>query len=146
MIKETKLFYPHIVKQYDDVNQMISDNNYTSYYNMMRQVLTDAGIDIANNTVYQEALTEDKFEGIITVIYPNTDAWAFGIFITVVCYAIFIPFEVSEQFKTAYSTILGIIAAVIQYYRLKQHDKKEFQEFIYIKEDLISEFKSKNKS
>ena len=74
MIKETKLFYPHIVKQYDDVNQMISDNNYTSYYNMMRQVLTDAGIDIANNTVYQEALTEDKFEGIITVIYPNTDA------------------------------------------------------------------------
>ena len=51
MIKETKLFYPHIVKQYDEVNQMISDNNYTSYYNMMRQVLTDAGIDIANNTV-----------------------------------------------------------------------------------------------
>jgi len=74
MIKETKLFYPHIVKQYDDVNQMISDNNYTSYYNMMRQVFTDAGIDIANNTVYQEALTEDKFEGIITVIYPDTDA------------------------------------------------------------------------
>ena len=82
----------------------------------------------------------------VNKIYPNTDAWAFGIFITVVCYAIFIPFEVSEQFKTAYSTILGIIAAVIQYYRLKQHDKKEFQEFIYIKEDLISEFKSKNKS
>ena len=41
MIKETKLFYPHIVKQYDNVGQMISDNNYTSYYDMMKQVLTD---------------------------------------------------------------------------------------------------------
>ena len=29
-------------------------------------------------------------------IYPNTDAWAFGIFIAVVCYVIFIPFEVSQ--------------------------------------------------
>lgn len=74
MIKETKLFYPHIVKQYDDVNQMISDNNYTSYYDLMRQVLTDAGVDCTNNAVYQEALTEDKFEGIITVVYPDADA------------------------------------------------------------------------
>ena len=77
-------------------------------------------------------------------IYPSTDAWAFGIIITVVCYGIFIPFEVSEQFKTVYSTILGIIGAVIQHYRLKQHSKKAFEEFIYIKEDILSEFEHKN--
>ena len=79
-------------------------------------------------------------------IYPNTDAWAFGIFISVVCYVIFIPFEVSEQFKTVYSTILGIIGALVQYYRLKQHGKKQFEEFIFIKEDLLSNIEQKNKT
>ena len=74
MIKETKLFYPHIVKQYDNLGQMISDNNYTSYYDMVKQVLVDAGIDTSDNTVYQEALTDDKFEGVVTVVYPDADA------------------------------------------------------------------------
>ena len=74
MIKETKLFYPHIVKQYDNLGQMISDNNYTSYYDMVKQVLVDAGIDTSDNTVYQESLTDDKFEGIVTVVYPDADA------------------------------------------------------------------------
>ena len=74
MIKETKLFYPHIVKQYDNVGQMISDNNYTSYYDMVKQVLVDAGIDTSDNAVYQESLTDDKFEGIVTVVYPDADA------------------------------------------------------------------------
>lgn len=74
MIKETKLFYPHIVKQYDNLGQMISDNNYTSYYDMVKQVLVDAGIDTSDNAVYQESLTEDKFEGIVTVVYPDADA------------------------------------------------------------------------
>ena len=74
MIKETKLFYPHIVKQYDVLGQMISDNNYTSYYDMVKQVLVDAGIDTSDNAVYQESLTDDKFEGIVTVVYPDADA------------------------------------------------------------------------
>jgi hypothetical protein len=74
MIKETKLFYPHIVKQYDNLGQMISDNNYTSYYDMVKQVLVDAGIDTSDNAVYQESLTDDKFEGIVTVVYPDADA------------------------------------------------------------------------
>ena len=74
MIKETKLLYPHIVKQYDNLGQMISDNNYTSYYDMVKQVLVDAGIDTSDNTVYQESLTDDKFEGVVTVVYPDADA------------------------------------------------------------------------
>lgn len=74
MIKETKLFYPHIVKQYDNLGQMISDNNYTSYYDMVKQVLVDAGIDTSDNAVYQESLTDDKFEGVVTVVYPDADA------------------------------------------------------------------------
>ena len=74
MIKETKLFYPHIVKQYDNLGQMISDNNYTSYYDMVKRVLVDAGIDTSDNTVYQESLTDDKFEGVVTVVYPDADS------------------------------------------------------------------------
>ena len=74
MIKETKLFYPHIVKQYDNLGQMISDNNYTSYYDMVKQVLVDAGIDTSDNAVYQESLTDDKFEGVVTVVYPDADS------------------------------------------------------------------------
>ena len=53
---------------------MISDNNYTSYYDMVKQVLVDAGIDTSDNTVYQESLTDDKFEGVVTVVYPDADA------------------------------------------------------------------------
>ena len=41
---------------------------------MMKQVLVDAGIDTSDNAVYQESLTDDKFEGIVTVVYPDADA------------------------------------------------------------------------
>jgi len=73
MIKETKVFYPHIVKQYSDNAQLISENNYDSYYNLMRTILSDNGIDLNDSTKYQEELTADKFEGMITVVYPNTE-------------------------------------------------------------------------
>ena len=73
MIKETKVFYPHIVKQYDDNAQLISENNYDSYYNLMRTILSDNGIDLNDATKYKEELTTDKFEGMVTVVYPNNE-------------------------------------------------------------------------
>ena len=74
MIKETRLFYPHIVKQYDNIGQMISENNYTPYYDMIKQLLNDVGVDTSNSAQYQEALTEDKFEAVVTVVYPDNDS------------------------------------------------------------------------
>ena len=74
MIKETRLFYPHIVKQYDNLGQMISENNYTPYYDMIKQLLNDVGVDTSNSAQYQEALTEDKFEAVVTVVYPDNDS------------------------------------------------------------------------
>jgi len=73
MIKETKVFYPHIVKQYDDNAQLISENNYDTYYSLMRTILSDNGIDLTDNTKYKEDLTTDKFEGKITIVYPNNE-------------------------------------------------------------------------
>ena len=74
MIKETRLFYPHIVKQYDNIGQMISENNYTPYYDMIKQLLNDVGVDTSNSAQYQESLTEDKFEAVVTVVYPDNDS------------------------------------------------------------------------
>ena len=73
MIKETKVFYPHIVKQYDDNAQLISENNYDTYYSLMRTILSDNGIDLTDNTKYKEDLTTDKFEGTITIVYQNNE-------------------------------------------------------------------------
>lgn len=71
MIKMTKLFYPHVVKQYDNLDQLISENNYSDYQAILKNSLTNAGLDISDSAVFQEALTDDKFEGIATVVYPD---------------------------------------------------------------------------
>ena len=71
MIKITKVFYPHIVKQYDTVDQIVSENNYTDYVAILKNSLTNAGVDISDASNFQEALTEDKFEGVTTFVYPD---------------------------------------------------------------------------
>ena len=40
MIKMTKLFYPHVVKQYDNLDQLISENNYSDYQAILKNSLT----------------------------------------------------------------------------------------------------------
>ncbi|OUU21136.1 MAG: hypothetical protein CBB97_16670 [Candidatus Endolissoclinum sp. TMED37] len=71
MIKMTKLFYPHVVKQYDTLDQLISENNYSDYQAILKNSLTNAGMDVSDSAVYQEALTDDKFEAIATIVYPD---------------------------------------------------------------------------
>lgn len=71
MIKMTKLFYPHVVKQYDNLDQLISENNYSDYQAILKNSLTNQGMDISDSSVYQEALTDDKFEAIATIVYPD---------------------------------------------------------------------------
>ena len=73
-------------------------------------------------------------------IYPDTEAWAFGIFIIFVCTLLFIPFEVSEQFKAIYALLIGIFASIIQHYRLKEFSKKREVGATFIMDKLISEF------
>jgi len=70
-IKTTKVFYPHIVKEYDSVEQFVSENDYTAYYTAMRQGLVDFGIDINDPSKYLESLTEDSFEAVLTLVFTD---------------------------------------------------------------------------
>jgi hypothetical protein len=70
-IKNTKIFYPHIVKEYGSVAQFVSENNYTAYYNEMRAGIAAFGIDLDDETQYQEALSADMFETIATIAFAD---------------------------------------------------------------------------
>ena len=70
-IKTTKIFYPHIVKEYDTVEQFVSENEYTDYYTAMRQGLVDFGLDITDSSKYVESLSEDSFEAVLTVVFSD---------------------------------------------------------------------------
>ena len=71
MIKRTKVFYPHIVKQYDSVEQFITENGYADFYAAMRAEITAAGINLADASKYAEALSDDGFEAVATVIFDD---------------------------------------------------------------------------
>lgn len=71
MLKKTQVFYPHIVKQYESVNDFITENGYDEYYAMKKQNLVDNGIDHTDSTRYQEAITADGFEASVTVTYDD---------------------------------------------------------------------------
>lgn len=70
-IKRTKVFYPHIVKQYESISALVSENGYDDFYAAIRQEIADAGIDLSNEVVYKEQLSEDGFEGIVTVVFAS---------------------------------------------------------------------------
>ena len=70
-IKRTKVFYPHIVKQYESISALVSENGYEDFYASIRQEVADAGIDLSNEVVYKEQLSEDGFEGIVTVVFAS---------------------------------------------------------------------------
>jgi hypothetical protein len=73
-IKSTKIFYPHIVKEYASVEEFITENNYTEFYNEQKATLVTAGIDINDDTKYKENLSEDSFEAILTVVFASQEA------------------------------------------------------------------------
>ena len=71
MIKRTKVFYPHIVKQYDSVEQFIADNGYDDFYATTRAEIASAGVTLTDPSKYVEALSDDGFEAVTTVVFAD---------------------------------------------------------------------------
>ena len=38
-IKRTKIYYPHIVKEYASVEEFVTENNYTEFYDNQKSTL-----------------------------------------------------------------------------------------------------------
>ena len=96
-----------------------------------------------NNRNFTDELTkkQDEWER-ANKIFPDTAPFGMGLTIAVICFIIFIPFETSQQFKTIYSTIIGIIVGIVQSYRIKKYyDERELR-FNYIKEDLMFKYEN----
>ena len=74
MYKYTVIFYPHIVKQYQSIEQFIEDNGYATYYDEKTSNLTAMGIDMSDATVYQTGLSEDGFEAKSTIAFDSEAA------------------------------------------------------------------------
>lgn len=69
-IKITTVFYPHIVKEYATIDQLITENGYDEFYAWTRNVVGQF-IDITDDAQYLEALTDDMFEGTATMVFPS---------------------------------------------------------------------------
>jgi hypothetical protein len=73
-IKITTVFYPHIVKEYSTVSQIVTENGYDDFYAWHRNLVSQY-VDITSEAVYKEGLTEDSFEGVTTVVFPTQEAF-----------------------------------------------------------------------
>lgn len=71
-IKFSTVFYPHIVKEYTSIEQFTTENGYEEFYAAAIEIQARY-LDITDPSVYQEAISEDGFEGICTV-YIEDDA------------------------------------------------------------------------
>ena len=71
MYKVTKIFYPHIVKQYDSVEQFVTENSYAEFYAALRAEIESAGVNLSNASQYAEALSDDGFEAVTTVVFAD---------------------------------------------------------------------------
>lgn len=69
-IKISTVFYPHIVKEYTSVEQFYTENGYEEFYSSINEV-QDRHIDRSDTTIYQESISEDGFEAIVTVSFAN---------------------------------------------------------------------------
>ena len=75
MYKHTTIFYPHIVKQYETMDQFVTENGYDDYYAAKHQELEELGFDINDSTKVFEGLSEDGFEAITTIIFESEADW-----------------------------------------------------------------------
>ena len=71
MIKRTKVFYPHIVKQYESVDQFVSENGYADFYAAVRAEIVATGISLTDASRYAESLSDDGFEAVATVVFAD---------------------------------------------------------------------------
>lgn len=73
--KRTKILYPHIVKEYDSIDQFISENEYQDFYAAVRSEIAAAGIDLSDEAQYKESLSDDGFEVVATIVFPDEATW-----------------------------------------------------------------------
>ena len=73
--KRTKILYPHIVKEYNSIEQFISENEYDAYYAALRSEISAAGIDLSNEAQYKETISADGFEAVATIVFPDEATW-----------------------------------------------------------------------
>mgnify|MGYP006883110269 CR=1 FL=1 len=74
-IKFSTVFYPHIVKEYTSIEQMVADNGYEEFYAAAIEIQARY-LDITDTSVYQEAISEDGFEGICTTYFEDDAVYA----------------------------------------------------------------------
>ena len=75
MYKHTTIFYPHIVKQYETIEQLVSENGYDDYWNAKLEELAALGFDKTDTTKVYLGLSEDGFEGVSTVVFASKTEW-----------------------------------------------------------------------
>lgn len=75
MYKHTTIFYPHIVKQYETIEQLVSENGYDDYWNAKLEELAQLGFDTTDTSKVFLGLSEDGFEGVATVAFASEAEW-----------------------------------------------------------------------
>jgi len=73
-IKFSTVFYPHIVKEYTSIEQFRTENGYNEFYTTAHEIQA-RHIDVTDTSVYQEAISEDGFEAIVTVFFESDAAY-----------------------------------------------------------------------
>lgn len=73
MYKHTVIFYPHIVKQYETIEQFISENGYEEFTTAKREEIEIFGFSLTDSSRYAESLSEDGFEGKTTVVFDSEE-------------------------------------------------------------------------
>ena len=73
MYKHTVIFYPHIVKQYESVEQFIAENGYEEFAASRHEEIGIFGFDINDTSRYVESLSDDGFEGKTTVVFDSEE-------------------------------------------------------------------------
>jgi hypothetical protein len=75
MYKHTTIYYPHIVKQYESIEQFVADNGYDDYYAKKMEELQAIGIDRNNAEEFKWGLSEDGFEAKVTITFASVAEW-----------------------------------------------------------------------
>lgn len=76
MYKHTVIFYPHIVKQYESVEQYITENGYEAFVEQKYSELeNNIGINRDDSTRFALELSEDGFEVVMTIGFADENDW-----------------------------------------------------------------------
>lgn len=75
MYKHTTIYYPHVVKQYESIEQFVADNGYEDYFAKKMEELAQLGFDATDASKVHLGLSEDGFEAKVTVTFASVAEW-----------------------------------------------------------------------